>query len=72
MVGLVETMPMTVNGLQLTAYGPDEDGIQIDKDLPKDKTPHGEFRDVSRIPSAHLTRPSASSRILPCSDQGRP
>ncbi len=28
MVGLVETM-MTADGLRLTAYGPDEDGIRV-------------------------------------------
>jgi len=35
---LVETM-MTADGLQLTAYGPDEDEIRIVEDLPKAKTP---------------------------------
>jgi hypothetical protein len=39
MVGLVETM-MTVDSLQLTAYGPDEDEIRIVANLPKAKTPH--------------------------------
>ncbi len=35
---LVETM-MTADGLQPTAYGPDEDEIRIVEDLPKAKTP---------------------------------
>ena len=29
MVGLVETVPMTANGLQLTAYGPDGNEMRI-------------------------------------------
>jgi len=38
--GPVETMRMTADGLQLTAYGPDNDEIRIVDDLPKAKTPH--------------------------------
>ncbi len=40
MVGLVETMLTTADGLRLTAHGPDEDEMRIAKDLPKAKTPH--------------------------------
>jgi hypothetical protein len=60
--GLVETM-MMADSLQLTAYGPDEDDIRNVEDLPKAKTPHGESRDASRIPSARLARPRASPGI---------
>ena len=37
---MVETMRMTADGLQLTAYGPVEGEIRIVEDLPKAKTPH--------------------------------
>jgi hypothetical protein len=32
MVGLVEMMRMTADGLRLTAYGPDEDEIHVVED----------------------------------------
>jgi hypothetical protein len=41
MVGLVETMRMTADGLRPTAYGPDQDEIRIVEDLPRAKTPQG-------------------------------
>lgn len=37
MVSLVETMPITADGLQLAAYGPDEDEIRFIGTCPRPK-----------------------------------
>jgi hypothetical protein len=54
---------MRVNGSESRMVELVETMLKLHKDSPKAKTPQGEYRDASRIPTALLARPPAGPGI---------